>query len=73
MVPEERQDPLHVPLAELKGSVHEDEFRPSWRGWIHTGVLQFVVAAGVLLVVFSDGLAAKIGRCLFRIVSFVVW
>ena len=65
MVVEERPDPLHVPLAELKGSVQDDDFRPSWRGWIHTGVLPFVVAAGVLLVVFSDGFAAKVAAAVY--------
>lgn len=65
MVVAERPDPLHVPLAELKGSVQDDDFRPSWRGWIHTGVLPFVVAAGVLLVVFSDGFAAKVAAAVY--------
>ena len=46
-------DPLHIPLNELKGSPHQDEPRPSWRGWIHTGILPFVVAGGVLLIVFA--------------------
>lgn len=55
----ERPDPLHVPLDELKGTPHEDDFRPSWRGWIHTGVLPFVVAAGILLIIFSEGTNAK--------------
>lgn len=55
----EKPDPLHVPLDELKGTPHEDDFRPSWRGWIHTGVLPFVVAAGILLIIFSEGTNAK--------------
>jgi hemolysin III len=65
MVENERPDPLHLPLAELKGSPQEDEFRPSWRGWIHTGVLPFVVAAGVLLVVFSEGWVAKTAAAVY--------
>jgi hemolysin III len=58
-------DPIHVPLGELKGSVHTDDFRPSWRGWIHTGVLPFVVAGGVLLIVFSDGWVAKTAAAVY--------
>lgn len=65
MVENERPDPLHVPLAKLRGSPQTDEFRPSWRGWIHTGVLPFVVAAGVLLVVFSDGWVAKTAAAVY--------
>lgn len=61
----EKPDPLHVPLDELKGAVHEDDFRPSWRGWIHTGVLPFVVVAGILLIVFSDGAAAKTAAAIY--------
>lgn len=58
-------DPLYVPLSELKGAPHQDEFRPSWRGWIHTGVLPFVVAAGILLVIFSQGWVAKTGAAVY--------
>ena len=58
-------DPIHVPLGELKGSLHADDFRPSWRGWIHTGVLPFVVAGGVLLIVFSDGWVAKTAAAVY--------
>jgi hemolysin III len=58
-------DPLHVPLSELKGNPHQDENRPSWRGWIHTGVLPFVVAAGVLLIIFSEGWVGKTGAAIY--------
>jgi hemolysin III len=58
-------DPLHVPFGELKGQPHADEDRPSWRGWIHTGVLPFVVAAGILLIVFSEGWQAKTAAAVY--------
>jgi hemolysin III len=58
-------DPLHVPLGELKGQPHVDDFRPSWRGWIHTGVLPFVVVAGVLLIVLSEGWQAKTAAAVY--------
>jgi len=61
----ESPDPLHVPLGELKGQLHQDEFRPTWRGWIHTGVLPFVVVAGVLLIIFSEGWAAKTAAAVY--------
>jgi len=66
-------DPLHVPLSELKGSVHEDDFRPSWRGWIHTGVLPFVVAAGILLIIFADGWQTKIAASVYLTGSFLLF
>lgn len=58
-------DPLHIPLSELKGNPQHDEARPSWRGWIHTGILPFVVAGGVLLIVFAEGGAAKAGAAIY--------
>jgi hemolysin III len=58
-------DPLHVPFGELKGQPHSDEDRPTWRGWIHTGVLPFVVAAGILLIVFSEGWQAKTAAAVY--------
>ena len=65
MVDQERPDPLHVPLAELRGNPHADEFRPSWRGWIHTGVLPFVLVAGIILVIVSEGFAAKAAAAVY--------
>lgn len=62
---EMQPDPLHVPLGELKGADHVDDFRPSWRGWIHTGVLPFVVVAGIILVIFADGVAAKTASAIY--------
>lgn len=61
----EKPDPLHVPLDELKGAVHEDDFRPSWRGWIHTGVLPFVVVAGIFLLIFAEGSVAKTAAAIY--------
>lgn len=61
----ESPDPLHVPLGELKGQPHQDEFRPTWRGWIHTGVLPFVLVAGILLIVFSEGWQAKTAAAIY--------
>lgn len=58
-------DPLYVPLGKLKGADQQDDFRPSWRGWIHTGVLPIVVAAGILLLIFADGLEAKIASAIY--------
>ena len=65
MASNETPDPLHVPLGELKGSVNSPEFKPTWRGWIHTGVLPFVVVAGIILIILSDGWAAKTASAIY--------
>jgi hemolysin III len=56
-------EPMHLPLSEITNS--EDDVKPSWRGWIHTGVLPIAVAGGVVLVVLADGLTAKIAASVF--------
>jgi hemolysin III len=73
MQEQERPDPLYVPLGELKGSKQTGDFRPSWRGWIHTGVLPFVVAGGVLLIVFGEGWVAKTAGAIFFAGSFLLF
>ncbi|MFM7013739.1 MAG: hemolysin III family protein [Actinomycetota bacterium] len=56
--------PLHLPLSQISGEV-EPEGKPSWRGWIHTGVLPIAIAGGIVLVVLADGLVAKVASAVF--------
>lgn len=60
----ENGKPLHLPLAQISGEV-EPEKKPSWRGWIHTGVLPIAVAGGIVLVVLAEGTAAKVASAIF--------
>lgn len=39
--------------------------KPTWRGWIHAGVLPIVIAAGVVLVVLANGPVAKAAAAIF--------
>lgn len=50
-----------------------DNDKPSWRGWIHTGVLPVVIACGVLLIVFADGAAGKVAASIFFASSFLLF
>ncbi|CAB4624908.1 unannotated protein [freshwater metagenome] len=56
--------PMHLPLSEISGEA-EPEIKPSWRGWIHTGILPLVVIGGVVLLVVAEGLVAKIAAAVF--------
>lgn len=56
--------PLHLPLSQVSGQV-EPETKPTWRGWIHTGVLPLAIAGGIVLVVVADGLVAKVAAAVF--------
>jgi hemolysin III len=52
-----------LPLSEL-GKARE-ETKPTWRGWIHTGVLPLVVAGGIILLILADGWMAKIAVAIY--------
>lgn len=56
--------PLHLPLSQVSGQV-EPETKPTWRGWIHTGVLPLAIAGGIVLVIVADGLVAKVAAAVF--------
>jgi len=56
-------EPMHLPLSEITN--REEDVKPTWRGWIHTGVLPLAVAGGVVLVVLADGLTAKVAAAIF--------
>ena len=56
--------PLHLPLSQISGEV-EPEAKPSWRGWIHTGVLPIAITGGIVLVVLAEGLVGKVAAAVF--------
>ena len=41
------------------------DVKPTWRGWIHAGVLPIVIAAGIVLIVLAHGAVAKAGASIF--------
>lgn len=56
--------PLHLPVAE--GFANQAiEKKPSWRGWIHAGVLPIAIAGGIVLIVLANGIPAKITSAIF--------
>ncbi|MEY2825677.1 MAG: hypothetical protein RLZZ122_41, partial [Actinomycetota bacterium] len=52
-----------LPLSELGKA--PDEAKPSWRGWIHAGVLPFVVAGGIILLIVAEGWMAKTAAAIY--------
>jgi hemolysin III len=61
---QESNPPLHLPLSQISGEV-EPETKPSWRGWIHTGVLPIAVIGGIVLVIIAEGTVAKLAAAVF--------
>lgn len=56
--------PGYVPVSE--GFAEQTkEIKPTWRGWIHAGVLPIVIVGGILLVILANGMPAKITTAIF--------
>lgn len=58
------ETPIHLPLSQISGQVEPIE-KPTWRGWIHTGVLPIVILGGIILLVVADGAVAKVASAVF--------
>lgn len=41
------------------------ETKPTWRGWIHAGVLPLVIVGGIILIWLANGTVAKIATATF--------
>jgi hemolysin III len=56
-------EPMHLPLSEI--TKNEEDQKPSWRGWIHTGVMPIAVAGSVVPVVLVDWFTVNISAADF--------
>ena len=64
--------PGYVPVSEGFEDQTKD-IKPTWRGWIHAGVLPIVIAAGIVLIVLADGVAAKVTGTVFYASSILLF
>jgi hemolysin III len=55
---------MSMPISEGFREPAKDT-KPSWRGWIHTGVLPLVIAGGIVLIVLANGGVAKAAAAIF--------
>lgn len=62
-----------LPLLEAGSVRAQVELKPTWRGWIHAGTFPVAVAAGVLLIVFAQGAAAKWAAVVFMVTSLLLF
>ncbi len=65
-------DPIYLPLSETISADALDK-KPSWRGWIHTGVLPIVIAGGIVLIVLAHGAIPKVAASIFFASSFLLF
>lgn len=68
-------DSLSLPL--LDDADHHagktEETKPTWRGWIHAATFPIAIAAGVVLIVLSNGAIAKTASSIFMASSLVLF
>ena len=69
---QDQPDPLYLPVTETVPTTALDK-KPTWRGWIHTGVLPIVVAGGIILLVQPTGSTAKVGGAIFFLCSLLLF
>ncbi|GAA4067200.1 hemolysin III family protein [Microbacterium laevaniformans] len=69
----EGADMPQLPLLEAGSVRAQVELKPTWRGWIHAGTFPVAVAAGVLLIVFAQGAAAKWAAVVFMVTSLLLF
>lgn len=62
-----------LPLIEEAEAVASDELKPSWRGWIHAATFPIAIAAGIVLIVLSQGAAAKWSAAVFMLTSLLLF
>ena len=62
-----------LPLLEEASDTAHVEKKPTWRGWIHAGTFPVAIAAGILLIVFAQGGAAKWAAAVFMATSLLLF
>jgi hemolysin III len=64
---------LHLPLLEESLEYERLDLKPSWRGWIHLGTLPLAIAAGIVLIVLAEGVAATVTSAIFAVSSWLLF
>ena len=62
-----------LPLLEEAADDAHAEIKPTWRGWIHAGTFPVAIAAGIVLIVFAQGGAAKWAAAVFMASSLLLF
>lgn len=62
-----------LPLMAAAAADAQEEIKPTWRGWIHAGIFPLAIAAGIVLIVFAQGAAAKWAAAVFMVSSLLLF
>jgi hemolysin III len=63
----------HIPLLEDADEHPQYDVKPTWRGWIHAGTFPLAIAAGIVLICFANGPAAKASSAIFMATSLLLF
>lgn len=66
-------DVPQLPLLEAAAVDGAVETKPTWRGWIHAGTFPVALVAGVVLIIVSQGAAAKWASAVFMLTSLLLF
>lgn len=66
-------DVPQLPLLEAAAVDAAAETKPTWRGWIHAGTFPVALVAGVVLIIVSQGAAAKWASAVFMLTSLLLF
>lgn len=64
--------PLLDDAIDHRGELAAD-VKPTWRGWIHTGMTPLAIAAGIVLIGLADGGVAKAAAAVFMASSLLLF
>jgi hemolysin III len=62
-----------LPLLDAAAVGAQADLKPTWRGWIHAGTFPVAIAAGIVLIVLADGVAAKWASAVFMATSLLLF
>ncbi|WP_394552640.1 hemolysin III family protein [Agromyces sp. MMS24-JH15] len=71
---DERRGPdlPNIPLLDASVATPE-EFKPTWRGWIHAGTFPVAIATGIILICLAEGAVAKWASAVFMTTSLLLF
>ena len=67
------RDLPHVPLLQDAIETPPADVKPTWRGWIHAGTFPVAIALGIVLIVFANGVPAKVSSAIFVLCSMLLF
>ena len=62
-----------LPLLDAAKADADVEIKPTWRGWLHAATFPVAIAAGIVLIVLSEGAPAKWAAAVFMASSLLLF